>query len=110
MPPTFDISINVYIFLLTITIAALTGFTWRSRQLAKKDRRIAELEREMMQAHAELLDTQRDYCELESQVKDINEDVTSPVITMKNNKSDEPPEKPVDRQDQIRKNRPTGTD
>lgn len=46
----------------------LSGFLFRSRQLAKKKRQIARLEVEMIQAHAELLETQRDYCELESKV------------------------------------------
>jgi hypothetical protein len=103
---TFDISVDVYIFLLIIIMAAIVGFLGRSRQLAKKNRRIAELEREMMQAHAELLSTQRDYCELESKVKDF----TSPVIAMINNKNEEPPPKSTDRRDRIRKDRATGTD
>jgi len=104
--PTFDISINVYIFLLILMVAALAGFARRSRQLAKKNRRIVELEREMIQAHAELLETQKDYCALESKVNDIN----SPVIAMKSSKNEESPQKPGDRRDNIRTDRATGTD
>src|SRR5258708_27495739 len=104
--PTFDISIEVYILLLIMIAAALVGFLGRSRQLAKKNRRIAELEREMIQAHAEVLSTQRDYCELESKVKDD----TSPVIAMIKSKSEEQPPKSTERRDRIRKNRATGTD
>lgn len=104
--PTFDITVDVYVLLLIIIMAAIAGFLGRSRQLAKKNRRIAELEREMVEAHAELLSTQRDYCELESKVKEVN----SPVIAMINNKSEEPPPKATDRRDRIRKDRPTGTD
>ena len=104
--PTFDITIDVYILLLMMLPAALVGFLGRSRQLAKKNRRIAELEREMMQAHAEVLSTQRDYCELESKVKDD----TSPVIAMTKNKIEEPPPKTTERRDRVRKNRATGTD
>jgi rubrerythrin len=104
--PTFDITIDVYILLLMMLAAALVGFLGRSRQLAKKNRRIAELEREMMQAHAEVLSTQRDYCELESKVKDD----TSPVIAMTKNKNEEPPPKTTERQDRGGKNRATGTD
>jgi hypothetical protein len=104
--PTFDISIDVYILLLIILLAVMAGFLGRSRQLAKKNRRIAELEREMMQAYAELLSTQRDYCDLESKVKDV----TSPVIAMINSKNEEPPPKSTDRRDRIRKDRATGTD
>lgn len=104
--PTFDISIDVYILLLIIAMAVMVGYLGRSRQLAKKNRRIAELEREVMQAYAELLNTQRDYCELESKVKDV----TSPVIAMINNKNEEPPPQSTDRRDRIRKDRATGTD
>ncbi|HMI60964.1 MAG TPA: hypothetical protein VK518_08650 [Puia sp.] len=104
--PTFDLTIDVYILLLMMLAAALVGFLGRSRQLAKKDRRIAELEREMMQAFAEVLSTQRDYCELESKVRDD----TSPVIAMMKNKNEEPPPKTAERQDKARKNRATGTD
>ena len=104
--PTFDITIDVYILLLMLLGAAVVGFLGRSRQLAKKNRRIAELEREMMQAHAEVLSTQRDYCELESKVKDD----TSPVIAMIKTKNEEPPPKSGERPDRGRKNRATGTD
>ena len=88
--PTFDITLNVYIFLLIIGLAGLLGSLPRSRQLAKKQRKIVELEREMVQAHAELLENQREFCELETRMKEV--DNPNPVINMKE------------------KNRPTGTD
>jgi hypothetical protein len=104
--PTFDITLDVSILLLLLLGAMLVGFLGRSRQLAKKNRRIAELEREMIEAHAEVLSTQRDYCELESKVKED----TSPVIAMIKNKVEEPPPKSTERQDRGRKKRATGTD
>src|SRR5258708_18863063 len=104
--PTFDLTIDVYLLLLMMLGGVLVGFLGRSRQLGKKNRRIAELEREMMQAHAEVLSTQRDYCELESKVKDF----TSPVIAMINNKNEEPPPKSTDRRDRIRKDKAVGTE
>jgi hypothetical protein len=76
--PDFDLSIDIYLIALLMALAVLSGFLLRSRQLAKKKRRIGELEREMMQAHAELLEIQKDYCELESKVKEED----SPVIPM----------------------------
>jgi hypothetical protein len=88
--PTFDITLNIYIFLLIIGLAGLLGALPRSRQLAKKQRKIAALEREMVQAHAELLENQREFCELETRMKEV--DNPNPVISMKE------------------KNRPTGTD
>lgn len=104
--PDFSITIDVYVLLLLICLAAALGFAGRSRQLAKKNRRISELEQEMVRAHAELLSQQHEYCELEVKVKDA----ISPVIAMKNNKPEEPPQKPADHKDRLRTNRPTGTD
>jgi hypothetical protein len=88
--PTFDITLDIYIFLLIIGLAVVLGFLPRSRQLAKKQRKIAELEHEIVEAHAEILENQREFCELESRMKE--KDVSKPVIPMKE------------------KNRPTGTD
>lgn len=88
--PNFDITLNVYIFLLIIGLAVVLGYLPRSRQLAKKKRKIMQLEQEMVEAHAEVLENQREYCELESRMKEI--DNPNPVISMKE------------------KNRATGTD
>ena len=103
--PTFDITMDVYIFLLTIVFSLGVGFLLRRRQLARKQRKIEELEVEMMQAHAELLESHREYCILEARLKDI----TNPVIAMKSNKLEEVPPTPPERKT-IRTNRPTGTD
>jgi hypothetical protein len=105
--PDFDISINIYVLLLLLAVAMCLGFLGRSHQIARKKRQIAELEREMMQAHAELLDTQKDYCELESRVNGSD----SPVISLKDsNKMRVPPEKPLPEDGKgVRKNRSTGT-
>jgi hypothetical protein len=88
--PTFDITLNVYIFLLIIGLAVVVGYLPRSRQLAKKQRKIMELEHEMVKAHAEVLENQREFCELEARMKEVAN--PNPVINMKE------------------KNRPTGTD
>ncbi|HTR30584.1 MAG TPA: hypothetical protein VMH27_15030 [Puia sp.] len=79
--PDFDLSIDIYLLATLLLLAMVAGFLFRSRQLAKKKRQIAELEHEMIQAHAELLETQKDYCELESKVKQDD----SPVIPIKKN-------------------------
>jgi hypothetical protein len=77
--PDFDLSIDIYVLAALMALAMLGGFLLRSRQLAKRKRRIGELEHEMIQAHAELLETQKEYCELELKVKEEND---SPVIPM----------------------------
>src|ERR1700678_675229 len=76
--PSFDITLDIYFFVLIVAMAMLAGYLNRSRQLSRKQRRINALEEEMMQAHAELLDAQRDCCELEARLKDFS----NPVIAM----------------------------
>lgn len=88
--PNFDITLNVYIFLLIIGLAVVLGYLPRSRQLARKQRKIMQLEQEMVDAHAEVLENQRECCELASRLKEVAN--PNPVISMKE------------------KNRATGTD
>lgn len=104
--PNFEITLNIYVFFLVIAAAITAGYLPRSRQIARKQREVAKLEREMVQAHAELLENQREYCLLDAKVKDI----TNPVITMKSNKLEEPPQKPLPESRGMQNNRPTGTD
>jgi F0F1-type ATP synthase membrane subunit b/b' len=94
MLPNFDITLNVYVFLLFVAIAGVVGFLPRKKIMNRTQRKIAELEREMVQAHAELLESQSEYCKLEARMKEFN----SPVISMKSTKLEE------------NTTRPTGTD
>ena len=89
--PVFDISINILVVLPMLFMAALSGFLARSSQLRRKKRQISELEREMMQAYAELLETQKDYCELKARLKDED----SPVISITETKSQESTNQPL---------------
>jgi hypothetical protein len=101
--PYFDITLNVYVFLLSLGMSVIVGFWGRSKQLAKKHRRIAQLEREVLEAYAETLESQKSYSELEIKYKDR----TNPVISMKNSKLEDSPG--TDREG-MRQNRATGTD
>ena len=101
--PTFDITLNIYVFLLSLGLSLVLGFWGRSNQLAKKHRRIVQLEREVTDAYAETLESQKDYRELEMKYKDL----TNPVITMKNSKLED---SPITDRDGMRQNRATGTD
>jgi hypothetical protein len=103
MPPSFDITLNIYIFLLSLGMSLIVGFWGRSNQLAKKHRRIIQLEREVTQAYEETLESQKDYLELATKYQDL----TNPVITMKNSKLEDAP---LTERDGMRKNRATGTD
>ena len=100
--PVFDVSINILLVLPLLILAALAGFLVRSRQFGRKKRQINELEKEMMQAYAELLDTQKDYCELKARLKDED----SPVISIKENKSQDltKQQQPLPGSSKVRKN------
>ena len=100
--PVFDVSINILVVLLLVVIAALSGFFARSGQLRRKKRQVNELEKEMMQAYAELLETQKDYCELKARLKDED----SPVISIKENKSQDltKQQQPLPGSSKVRKN------
>jgi hypothetical protein len=97
--PVFDVSVNIIVMLPVLVVAALFGFFFRSAQLRRKNRQIAELEKEMMQAYAELLDTQKDYCELKARLKEDD----SPVISIKD-KSQESGQQPLPGSHKVRKN------
>jgi hypothetical protein len=101
--PTFDITLNIYVFLLSLGLSLVLGFWGRSNQLAKKHRRIVQLEQEVTEANAETLESQKDYHELEMKYKDL----TNPVITMKSSKLED---SPITDRDGMRQNRATGTD
>lgn len=82
---TFDLTLNVFTLLLIAGFSMLLGFLGRNKQLTRKKKQIHELEREMVQAHAELLDMQKEFCEMESKMKDL----MSPVISMKQGPKEE---------------------
>lgn len=103
--PTFDITLNFFVFGIMLILAGIVGYLPRSRQLIRKNRQIGKLEIEMIQAHAELLETQKEFCELEAKLKDI----TNPVIPMNSMNPDEQPQSPLPERDTMRHHRPAGS-
>jgi|SRR5690348_5315316 len=103
--PTFEISLNILLLVLLLIVSGLAGYLPRSYQLMRKNRQIAKLEGEMVQAHAELLDSQREFCQLEAKMKDI----TNPVITMNSKNPDDSPQTPLPEREGVRQHRPTGS-
>jgi hypothetical protein len=101
--PSFDITLNIYVFLLSLGMSLIVGFWGRSRQLAKKHRQIVKLEQELHEAYAETLESQKDFSDLEIKYKDL----TNPVISMKNSKLED---SPLADREGMRKNRAIGTD
>jgi hypothetical protein len=86
---TFDLIINPFIVLAALIGGAIIGFAIGKGKLAKKQSRIIELESEMMSSHAEVLEMQKAYVQLERKLGDPS----SPVISMKINGKENPKEK-----------------
>ena len=86
---TLDLIINPLVVLAALIGGAILGFSLSKGRLAKKQSRIAELETEMMSSHAEVLELQKAYMELERKLGDQS----SPVISMKIKEKDSPKEK-----------------
>jgi len=86
---TFDLIINPLVVLAALIGGAIIGFAFGKGKLAKKQSRINELENEMMSSHAEVLEMQKAYVQLERKLGDPS----SPVISMKINGKDTPKEK-----------------
>jgi hypothetical protein len=76
---SFDLTMNIITFLVSLGLAAFAGFLLRSRQLAKKEKEIAALEGEVADVSAEILQVQKEYCQLQSKIKDA----PSPVVSIK---------------------------
>jgi hypothetical protein len=81
IPLTLDV-----IWLGAMIIGAfLTGFLFRSGLIAKRDRKIAELEKEMVTSHAEILELQKEKLVLEEKIKKSS---SIPVIPITEKKAD----------------------
>ncbi len=64
-----DVTLNL-LWLPVLSISfALFGFAFRSVQIQKLNKRIGELEREMVQNHAEILSLQKENIQLQEKVK-----------------------------------------
>jgi hypothetical protein len=85
----FELPISIPVLCAIIFLSAYTGFLFRSRQIRKKNSKINQLEKEVMEAHAEILETQKEYCELESRIKDLK--IPIPVIPLKHSAGDGAP-------------------
>jgi hypothetical protein len=76
---TIEFSLNVLILGLIVVVSALVGYSIKSRQTSKTRGRIAELEEEMLNNYAEILELQKDYLSMESKLRDFQ----IPVIPIK---------------------------
>jgi hypothetical protein len=86
---TFDLIINPVILLVAAIGGGLIGLLIGRSALAKSRSKIVELEKEMMNSHAEILELQKAYVLLENKL----EEHSIPVISMKINGKENPKEK-----------------
>lgn len=72
-------SINSLTLLAIVSFSAFAGYMSQSGQIKRKNARINRLEKQVLEANAEVLEFQKEYCDLESRLKDLK----IPVISMK---------------------------
>ena len=62
---SIEFSINVLLFVLSVLGSGILGYSLRSRQLKKKQFKIVELRKEMVDNHAQILELQKENVALE---------------------------------------------
>lgn len=85
-------TVNIIWLVPVAIIAFIGGLLYRSAQVAKARRRADEHDKDLLNAHAELLELHREKAELERRLKDS----PIPVISIKSNKEESNPEKNPD--------------
>lgn len=86
---TFDLIINPVILMVAVIGGGVIGLLLGRAGLARSRSKILELEKEMMNTHAEILEIQKAYVQLENKL----EEHSIPVISMKINGKDNSKEK-----------------
>jgi hypothetical protein len=82
--PNIEFTLNIFSFILIIAGALCFGYFLRSRQLKKKQFKISELRREIVYNHAQILEIQMEYVNLEKSLKGGK----AAVLPMKNTATD----------------------
>ncbi len=73
---SFDVVLNPMILLAIILFSSWIGFLFKRRRIAKDRAIISKYEKEMVLDHAEILELQKDYINLEIKMREL----TIPVI------------------------------
>ncbi|HEY4936359.1 MAG TPA: hypothetical protein VII44_07255 [Puia sp.] len=77
-----EFTLSVLSLILLISGAIFTGYLLRSRQLKKKQFKIAELRKEIVYNHAQILELQKEYVTLEKSMN-ISKATVLPMNTVK---------------------------
>jgi hypothetical protein len=83
---TIEFSFTVFSLSIIIVTAVMMGFVFRSRQLKKKQIKISELRREMINNHAYILELQKEFIKLEMKLNDPQTPVLPINIPTKDHK------------------------
>ena len=67
---SIDLTLNAFFLLAILAGSGFLGYCLRSRQLKKKQFKIVELRKEMVDNHAYILELQKEYVELQSKFGD----------------------------------------
>jgi hypothetical protein len=86
---TFDLIINPVILMAAVIGGGLIGLLIGRVNLEKSRAKILKLEKEMMDSHAEILDIQKAYVQLENKFEEHSIPVISMKINSKENNSKE---------------------
>jgi hypothetical protein len=77
---TLEFSMNAFVLIAIVVASACVGFVFRNIQITKSRFRIFQLENELINSHAEILELQRDFISLEMKMHATKE----PILVMKN--------------------------
>lgn len=80
-----EVTINVFVILAIFVVALAAGFMARASQISGYKRKVIELEKEMLNNHATILELQQDISKLEKTLIESK----IPVIPMKKSKEEE---------------------
>lgn len=76
---TNEVTVSIYLLASLVGISIFAGYAIKSKMIVKCRAKIEELEREILNNYAHILELERETSKMESQMQDIK----SPVITMK---------------------------
>ncbi|MBN8855785.1 MAG: hypothetical protein BGO55_22580 [Sphingobacteriales bacterium 50-39] len=86
---TLDLIINPVVLFIAAISGGLLGFVTGKIKLARSRAKVEELEREMMNSHAEILELQKSYIQLENRLQQQSIPVIPMKISGKDNNSKE---------------------
>jgi hypothetical protein len=83
------ITVNLFLLLGCFALTGLLGFAFRSAQIRSLKSKIGLLEKEMLDAHAEVLELQKSKVKLEEQLKESSPIPVIPINVVSEEKSAE---------------------